>query len=80
MKINVDIECSPEEARRFFGLPDLEPVHQVYVERMTRFAEEGLTPADFERAMQGWMGSMGSLADLQSALFSAMTGGGKPGN
>ena len=27
MKVTIDIDCTPEEARRFMGLPDLTPVH-----------------------------------------------------
>ncbi len=34
MKITFDVDCTPEEARRFMGLPDLTPVHQAYVEKM----------------------------------------------
>ncbi|MEE4348972.1 MAG: DUF6489 family protein [Pacificimonas sp.] len=75
MKVNVEIDCTPEEARRFFGLPDLTPVHEAYVARMTRFAEEGMSSADVEQAMKGWMGSVGGLADMQKAMFAAMTGG-----
>lgn len=40
MKINVEIECSPEEARRFMGLPDVEKANAVYVDA-------------FAKAMQG---------------------------
>lgn len=32
MKVNVEIECSPEEARRFMGLPDVEKANAVYVD------------------------------------------------
>jgi hypothetical protein len=28
MKITANVDCTPEEARRFLGLPDLTPVHQ----------------------------------------------------
>lgn len=31
MKINVEIECSPEEARSFMGLPDVKDVNAAYV-------------------------------------------------
>ena len=34
MKVTVDVDCTPEEARRFLGLPDLTPVHEAYVEKM----------------------------------------------
>lgn len=40
MKINVEIDCSPEEARRFMGLPDVEKANAVYVDA-------------FAKAMQG---------------------------
>ncbi|MBV7255773.1 hypothetical protein KCG44_03120 [Pacificimonas sp. WHA3] len=77
MKVNIKIGCTPEEARAFFGLPDLSPVHEAYVARMTRFAEEGLTQADIESAMQNWMSGMtalggASLSDLQKMMFPAM--------
>ena len=36
MKVNVEIDCTPEEARRFMGLPDVSPANQVYVEELTK--------------------------------------------
>jgi hypothetical protein len=33
MKITMDVECTPEEARAFLGLPDVKPMHEVQ-ERM----------------------------------------------
>ncbi len=39
MKITVDVDCSPEEARAFLGLPDVKPMQaalmQEIEERMT---------------------------------------------
>lgn len=32
MKVNVEVECSPEEARRFLGLPDITKANEVYVD------------------------------------------------
>jgi hypothetical protein len=34
MKVNIEIDCSPEEARRFMGLPDLEQANAAYVDGM----------------------------------------------
>ena len=34
MKVTIDIDCTPEEARRFLGLPDLRAVHEAYVEKL----------------------------------------------
>jgi hypothetical protein len=54
MKISVDVDCTPEEARRFLGLPDLTPVHEAYVERMTKAASEGLTADAAAEMMKAW--------------------------
>lgn len=35
MKVNIEIDCSPEEARRFMGLPDVEKANAAYVDAMT---------------------------------------------
>ena len=58
MKVTIDIDCTPEEARAFFGLPDLGPVHAAYVERMSSFVTEGLTAADVEKMMRSWLPGM----------------------
>ena len=53
MKISVDVDCTPEEARRFMGLPDLTPVHEAYVEKMQKAVTEG-TPEMFGEMMKAW--------------------------
>lgn len=32
MKVTANIDCTPEEARAFLGLPDLAPIHEKYVQ------------------------------------------------
>lgn len=61
MKVTIDIDCTPEEARRFMGLPDLTRVHEAYVEKMRAMAEEGLTPDAVAELMKSWapMGEAG---------------------
>ncbi len=54
MKVTVDVDCTPEEARRFLGLPDLGPVHQAYVEKMQKAVADGITPEMFGDMMKGW--------------------------
>ena len=44
MKVTVDVDCTPEEARRFLGLPDLTPVHDLYLDKMKETMEQGITP------------------------------------
>ena len=34
MKVNVEFDCSPEEARRFLGLPDVSKANEFYVDTL----------------------------------------------
>ena len=58
MKFTVDVDCTPEEARRFIGLPDLAPVHAAYLDRMRGMIEQGITPDALQAIMKSW-GPMG---------------------
>ncbi len=42
MKVTIDIDVSPEEARRFFGLPDVTPMQEMVMERIREQMEQGL--------------------------------------
>ena len=34
MKVNVEIDCTPLEARQFFGLPDVSPMQTAVMDKM----------------------------------------------
>lgn len=36
MKMTIEVECSPEEARAFLGLPDVTEANQAYVDAITK--------------------------------------------
>ena len=72
MKISFDIDCTPAEARSFLGLPDLTPLHDLYLDRMKGFVADGLTPADFEKLARTWMpGMTEGLEQWRNAFWSA---------
>lgn len=72
MKITFDIDCTPQEARALLGLPDLTPLHDLYLDRMKGFVTDGLTPADFERMARNWMPGMADgIEKFTGALFGA---------
>ena len=54
MKVTVDVDCTPEEARRFLGLPDLSAVHDAYVEKMKGAVADGPTPEMFGDMVKAW--------------------------
>lgn len=54
MKINVEIDCTPEEARRAIGLPDFTPVHDRYVANLVDALEKGPSPEMVESLIRSW--------------------------
>ena len=54
MKVTVDVDCTPEEARRFLGLPDLTAVHAAVVEKMQKAVSEGPSPEAYADMMKAW--------------------------
>ena len=82
MRLTIDIDCTPEEARAFFGMPDVAPLNEMVVTEMTRRAKDNLdTLADPERFMTQMMAMGGKgLEHFQSLMAAAMApgmGGGK---
>jgi hypothetical protein len=72
MKFTVNVECSPEEARRFMGLPDVTPINDKLVEEMQARMEANLKLMSPEAMMSSWM-SVGTQA--QDAFVKLMTSG-----
>lgn len=74
MKITVDVDCTPEEARRFMGLPDLSSVHDAYVAKMRQTIDDSLTPEGMTSLLQNW-GPMGEASmGMWKQLFEQMSG------
>ncbi|MEB3416327.1 DUF6489 family protein [Alteriqipengyuania sp. WL0013] len=79
MKVNIEIDCTPEEARQFMGLPDVDKANAVYVEQFTK-AMKGVSNLDqlqdYARQMAP-MGQMGLKLFQDFVQASSRTAGGK---
>jgi hypothetical protein len=72
MKVTIDIDCTPLEARQFFGLPDVQPMQQAIlaemekrtIAEMGKFAPENMLATWFTTGQQG--------ADMFAKLLSGM--------
>lgn len=64
MKITIEIDCSPEEARRFMGLPDFAPLQDRYVAMLQQALDQSTTtrPEAMEAIVRSWapMGEAGT--------------------
>ncbi len=55
MKDNNKIDCSPEEARSFFGLPDVGPLQARFVEEMQARMGEAMAGMEPVALVKNWM-------------------------
>jgi hypothetical protein len=60
MKVHVEIDCSPEEARRFMGLPDVEKANEIYVDALSN-AMKGVSNVDQLQELTKHIAPMGQL-------------------
>ena len=76
MRLTINIDCTPEEARAFFGMPDVQPLNEMVVSEMTRRAKDQMdTLADPERLVAQWVEMSGKSMDALQGLFGAAMGG-----
>jgi hypothetical protein len=76
MRLTINIDCTPQEARAFFGMPDVEPLNDMVVSEMTRRARDQMdTLADPERLVARWMEMSGKGMDALQGLFGAAMSG-----
>lgn len=54
MKIHVEVDCTPEEARRAVGLPDLSPVHDRYIAMMIEAMNGAANPEMVDAVLKSW--------------------------
>jgi hypothetical protein len=55
MKMTIEVDCSPEEARRFLGLPDVTEVNAQLVKEMQSRMSANMAALAPEELMKSWM-------------------------
>ncbi len=71
MKITVNVECTPEEARAFLGLPDLRPMQDALLAQLQERLTAGLQAADADVLIRNWLpASVPGMEPLLKTMFS----------
>jgi hypothetical protein len=65
MKITIEIDCTPEEARSFMGLPDVSVANNVYVENLAK-AMQGVSNPD---QLQQYASALAPMGQVGLKLF-----------
>ncbi len=77
MKVKIEIDCSPEEARAFFGMPDLRAAHEAMTKGLEARIAETVGSIDPEALMKSWLpGGLKGFEAMQEAFWDAFGKGG----
>ncbi len=83
MKIHIDIDCTPEEARSFLGLPDVQPMQAAVMEALQQRLLANIQAMDPESLVKTWLpAGLQGLEQIQKAFWAQMAagrGGRQPG-
>jgi len=54
MKVNIEIECEPVEARAFLGLPNVEPLNEHLVNEMKKRMDANMSAMQPDELLKSW--------------------------
>ena len=69
MKISVEIDCAPTETRQFFGLPNVDRVQQIMVDKIEQRMAEVADHFAPEALMGSWLSLLPQNADWLQKAF-----------
>ena len=68
MKVNIEMEMTPQEARAFMGLPDVAPMQKRMLEDMQDRMKAAFDAGDPDGMMKAWMPFFGQPAGSADAF------------
>lgn len=74
MKVTIDVDCTPEEARRFMGLPDVQPMQEAVMREMQDRLLSNLRSMDPESLWKAWMPAAATGFDQMQRFWSQFRG------
>ena len=74
MKVTINIDCSPEEARTFFGLPDVKGVQDEMMKQVVDRMKGGFTDKDIADMVKMMMSGVQGVEQFQKMFWAQFTG------
>jgi hypothetical protein len=73
MKFTMNVDCTPEEARAFLGLPDVKPVQEEMLKEVQKRLSASLKAMDPETVVKTWLpATLQGYEQLQEMFLSQM--------
>jgi hypothetical protein len=75
MKITMNVDCTPEEARAFLGLPDVKPIQDQLMREVQERMAANIRAMEPEAMLRTWLpATLKSFEQIQEMFISQMTG------
>ncbi|RKK03761.1 hypothetical protein EBE87_24230 [Pseudoroseomonas wenyumeiae] len=78
MKFTVEIDCTPEEARHFFGLPEVKPMQDAAMAKLGQQMADAVANLSPEAMLRNWLPlspwSPAQMQEAMSSMFKAPSG------
>ncbi len=78
MKITLNVDCSPQEARAFLGLPDVTAINEAMMVEMQARMKSNMAALQPEELMKSWMAFGGQATEHFRKLMTAAATGNTP--
>ncbi len=69
MKVTVEVDCTPAEAREFIGLPDLRPAQNAVAKKLEEQVTARLDTLSPDAVLQNWFNPKSSIPDLFAKIL-----------
>jgi hypothetical protein len=74
VKVTINIDCTPQEARVFMGLPDMSPLNDHLVEEMRKRMEANINALQPDELMKSWFANAQGAQEQFMKLMTAASG------
>ena len=75
MKINIELDLTPEEARELVGLPNISGLHEVFLKAAQGKIAQTASSVDVEPILKTWAGIGGLAQETLGGIMSAALSG-----
>jgi hypothetical protein len=69
MKFTMNVDCTPEEARAFLGLPDVKPMQEEMLKEVQKRLSASLKTMDPESLVKTWLPATAQGYEQLQAMF-----------
>ncbi|MDT7953745.1 MAG: DUF6489 family protein [Acetobacteraceae bacterium] len=77
MKVRFEVDCTPDEARQFFGLPDVKPMQEAMMEKIEAQMGEAIERFSPDALLRSWLSLGPAGVDTMRDMFDRLLKSGR---